>query len=48
MIWAKVQFMNEADPIWIELRDKVHKYHIGSLGSDGSEWMARAVEEPAL
>ena len=32
MIWVKVQFMNEADPIWIDLRDKVHKYHIGSLG----------------
>ncbi len=32
MIWAKVQFMNDADPIWIELRDKVRKYHIGSLG----------------
>src|SRR5271169_2296029 len=32
MIWAKVQFMNDADPIWVELRDKVQKYHIGSLG----------------
>lgn len=32
MIWAKVQFMNDADPVWVELRDKVHKYHIGSLG----------------
>jgi beta-N-acetylhexosaminidase len=32
MIWAKVQFMNDADPIWVELRDKVRKYHIGSLG----------------
>jgi beta-N-acetylhexosaminidase len=39
MIWVKVQFMNDADPIWVELRDKVRKYHIGSLGmtvpSDG-------------
>ena len=32
MIWAKVQFLNEADPIWIQLRDNVHKYHIGALG----------------
>ncbi|HTR26051.1 MAG TPA: glycoside hydrolase family 3 N-terminal domain-containing protein [Terriglobales bacterium] len=32
MIWAKVQFMNEGDPVWIDLRDKVRKYHIGSLG----------------
>ena len=32
MIWAKVQFMNEADPLWIQLRDNVRKYHIGSLG----------------
>ncbi|MGA7686101.1 MAG: glycoside hydrolase family 3 N-terminal domain-containing protein [Terriglobales bacterium] len=32
MIWAKVQFMNDADPIWVDLREKVRKYHIGSLG----------------
>jgi len=32
MIWAKVQFLNEADPIWIQLQDTIHKYHIGSLG----------------
>jgi len=32
MIWAKVQFMNEANPAWIQLRDNVRKYHIGSLG----------------
>jgi beta-N-acetylhexosaminidase len=32
MIWAKVQFMNEADPNWVQLRDRVHKYHIGALG----------------
>lgn len=32
MIWAKVQFMNEADPTWLQLRDAVRKYHIGSLG----------------
>jgi beta-N-acetylhexosaminidase len=31
MIWCKVQFMNEADPAWIQLRDNVRKYHIGSL-----------------
>jgi len=32
MIWVKVQFMNEGDPIWLQLRDNVRKYHIGSLG----------------
>jgi len=32
MIWAKVQFMNEANPAWIQLRDNVHKYRIGLLG----------------
>jgi len=31
MIWAKVRFMNQADPAWVELRDDVRKYHIGSL-----------------
>jgi len=31
MIWLKVQFMNEADPNWIQLRDNVRKYHIGGV-----------------
>jgi beta-N-acetylhexosaminidase len=39
MIWVKVQFMNDEDPTWLQLRDNVQKYHIGSLGmtvpSDG-------------
>ena len=26
-----MQFLNDADPIWIQLRDNVRKYHIGSL-----------------
>jgi len=30
-IWVKAQFLNDADPIWIQLRDNVRKYHIGSL-----------------
>src|SRR5580658_6276003 len=25
------QFLNDADPRWIQLRDEVHKYHVGSL-----------------
>jgi len=25
------QFLNDADPKWIQLRDNVHKYHIGAL-----------------
>ncbi len=28
---VNVQFLNDADPIWIQLRDNVRKYHIGSL-----------------
>jgi beta-N-acetylhexosaminidase len=31
MIWVRVQFMNQDDPVWIQLRDTVGKYHIGSL-----------------
>jgi beta-N-acetylhexosaminidase len=31
MIFVKAQFMNQADPAWIELRDTVRKYHIGGL-----------------
>lgn len=31
MIFVKAQFMNQADPAWIELRDSVRKYHIGGL-----------------
>jgi len=32
MIWAKVRFLNEADPTWIQLQDNLQKYHIGSFG----------------
>jgi len=31
MIWAKVQFLNTADPMWLSLRDTVRKYHIGGI-----------------
>jgi beta-N-acetylhexosaminidase len=30
-IRVNVQFLNDADPIWIQLRDNIGKYHIGSL-----------------
>jgi beta-N-acetylhexosaminidase len=30
-IWVRVQFLNDADPIFVQLRDNVRKYHIGSL-----------------
>src|SRR5258707_5827074 len=30
-IWVRAQFLNDADPIWIQLRDNIHKYHIGSV-----------------
>ncbi len=31
MIWARAQFLNIADPDYIQLRDTIAKYHIGSL-----------------
>ena len=31
MIFVKAQFMNQADPAWIELRESVRRYHIGGL-----------------
>jgi beta-N-acetylhexosaminidase len=30
-IRVNAQFLNDADPIWIQLRDNVGKYHIGAL-----------------
>ncbi len=30
-IWVKVQFLNEADPVLMQLRQNIAKYHIGSL-----------------
>ena len=42
MIWARVQFLNEADPTWIQLQDELHKYHLGSFG------VTVPVEGPAL
>jgi beta-N-acetylhexosaminidase len=30
-IWVRAQFLNDADPIFIQLRDNLHKYHIGSV-----------------
>lgn len=31
MIWARIQFMNEADPAWLQLRDAIRNYHVGSF-----------------
>jgi beta-N-acetylhexosaminidase len=30
-IWVRVQFLNDADPIFVQLRDNIRKYHVGSL-----------------
>ncbi|MGA7291757.1 MAG: glycoside hydrolase family 3 protein [Terriglobales bacterium] len=30
-IWVRVQFLNNADPIFLQLRDNIRKYHIGAL-----------------
>ena len=30
-VWVRVQFFNEADPVWVQLRDNLRRYHIGSL-----------------
>ncbi len=30
-IWVRVQFLNDADPIFVQLRDNIRKYRIGSV-----------------
>ena len=30
-IWVRAQFLNDADPIFVRLRDNVRKYHLGSV-----------------
>jgi beta-N-acetylhexosaminidase len=30
-IWVRVQFLNDADPIFVRLTDNIRKYHVGSL-----------------
>ena len=30
-IWARVQFLNDADPIFVQLRDNIRKYRLGSV-----------------
>src|SRR3979411_63615 len=30
-IWVRAQFLNDADPIFIQLLDNIHTYHIGSV-----------------
>lgn len=30
-IWVRAQFLNDADPIFIQLRDNIRKYHVGSV-----------------
>jgi beta-N-acetylhexosaminidase len=30
-IWVRVQFLNDADPIFVQLGDNIRKYHIGSV-----------------
>ncbi len=30
-IWVRVQFLNDADPIFVQLRDNLRKYRIGSV-----------------
>jgi beta-N-acetylhexosaminidase len=30
-IWVRVQFFNDADPTYVQLRDNIRKYHIGSV-----------------
>jgi beta-N-acetylhexosaminidase len=31
MIWVRAQFLNVDDPIYLQLRDSIHKYHVGSF-----------------
>jgi beta-N-acetylhexosaminidase len=30
-IWVRVQFLNDADPVFVHLSDNIHKYHVGSV-----------------
>jgi beta-N-acetylhexosaminidase len=30
-IWVRAQFLNDVDPIFVQLRENIRKYHIGSL-----------------
>jgi beta-N-acetylhexosaminidase len=32
MVWAKVQFLNEDSPGYLQLRDDISKYHVGGFG----------------
>ena len=31
MIWARAEFLNVNSPQYLELRDQMHKYHVGSF-----------------
>ena len=31
MIWVRAQFLNVEDPIFLQLRDSINKYHVGSF-----------------
>ena len=31
MIWVRAQFLNVDDPIYLQLRDSINKYHVGSF-----------------
>jgi beta-N-acetylhexosaminidase len=41
-IWVRAQFLNDADPTFVQLRDNLRKYHIGALV------MSVPVEGPVL
>ena len=30
-IWVRAQFLNDADPIFVQLRDNISKYHVGGV-----------------
>jgi beta-N-acetylhexosaminidase len=30
-IWVRVQFLNDADPVFVQLRDNIRKYNVGSV-----------------
>lgn len=32
MVWAKVQFLNNDSPEYLQLRDDINKYHVGGFG----------------
>jgi len=47
-ISVRVQFFNEADPIFMQMRDSIRKYHVGSLVIECTGGWSGVASKPAL